>query len=178
MTAAGRRLPYLFVALSVGSLGVCAAAFPLESSFRFVLTSAILLAARRARVVLALELTLGAALFVATWAGAAEWYSAAPYLDTFAHTAVPAVAMAALSWHLARRETPSPPSVFLLAAGLVMLAAVAWELYEWVVVNIFAGRTIHTDVGDTVRDIAASAVGCLLAGLFVRRIDVTARTQA
>jgi hypothetical protein len=86
-------MPYLFVGLTLASVAIAAAVFPFESAFRFMMLSAILLAVRRrAQLLLSLELALGATMFAATWAGAADWYSVAFGIDKVAHTIVPAAA--------------------------------------------------------------------------------------
>lgn len=180
MTATSRRhSSYLLPALSVASLSVSAAAFPPETSFRFVMLLVILLIVRRyAKLTLALDLALGSAMLAATWAAAAKWYSIGFGVDKIAHTVVPAVATMSACYYLENREPrssrttefPRRLATFVSAASFVILAAVAWEIYEWIVVNVFRGTTIHIDDLDTAGDLVATVVGCVLGGLLSTKL--------
>jgi hypothetical protein len=156
---------------------------PAESQLRFCLLLAALLILRRTRLPAHVEIPLGTALFLATLAGAANWYHALSWLDWVAHTVVPALACLAFCHHrrvriLSRAAETVKRRVFAMVAisiGFGLTIAVTWETYEWLSANLFAARTISIDGSDTIEDLTAAAFGSAIAGAWAAHMELHRR---
>ena len=156
---------------------------PAESQLRFCLLLAVLLILRRVRLPARVEIPLGVALFLATLAGAANWYRAFGWLDWVAHTVVPALACLAFCHHrsvrlASRSAEPATRRVLAVVAisiGFGLAIGTVWEMYEWLSANWFSVRTISIDGPDTIDDLTATACGSALAGAWFARVELHRR---
>jgi hypothetical protein len=125
-----------------------------------------------------LDVTCCTVLLVGAWAAELDWYLAVGWLDVVVHAA--ATGLVAVLGHLAlvrlgavaAADDPHLPRAR-LGGGVVTLAlgvtlAVLWELGEWFGHTVLDDR-IQVGYTDTLGDLAAGAVGALVAGVLVAR---------
>ncbi|WP_354498111.1 hypothetical protein [Mycetocola sp. 2940] len=120
----------------------------------------------------ALDIAFGITVLVATWSGLLNLYEAIAFWDILVHFALNGL-FAAVLYILAMRcdVIPDPGdgrasfrTVFTLITAFGLASGAVWELSEWVGHTI-VDETIFVGYNDTIGDIAAGALGSLLAGL-------------
>ena len=126
----------------------------------------------------ALDATYCAVLLFAAWAAELDWYLAIGWLDVVVHAA--ATGLIAAMTHLLlvrvgalpRVDDPTPAHARLGAAvvttALGVSLAVVWEFGEWFG-HTHVDSRIQVGYTDTVGDLAAGAVGAMVAGVLLAR---------
>ncbi|MET1133800.1 MAG: hypothetical protein ABWX60_10310 [Aeromicrobium sp.] len=126
----------------------------------------------------ALDVTFCGALLLGGWAAQLDWYLAVPGLDLVVHAAATGL-IAALTWQvlvkvgaLATHDDPrlARPRLgtFVVTATTAVALAVVWEFLEWMG-HTWIDDRIQVGYKDTIGDLAAGAVGALIAALVVSR---------
>lgn len=129
---------------------------------------------------------LGVVLSVAAWMGLLDLYADVPWLDLAVHLVATGV-LAALAWRTlvrlgavvspqrvpaagAHASGPARPAlgVVVVTTALGVMLAVLWELGEWAGAT-FVDGSINVGYTDTLGDLAAGAVGSLVAGILLAR---------
>lgn len=132
-----------------------------------------------------LDVSYGVTLLVAGWAALLDWYLAVPGLDLVVHGAATGL-IGAVTWQVLVRVGALPHhddvrldrprlGTFVATAGAAVTLAVVWEFLEW------GGHTWIDDriqVGylDTIGDLAAGAVGAVVAALIASRTSMAEPT--
>ena len=125
-----------------------------------------------------LDVTYCATLIVAGWAALLDWYLAVPGLDLVVHAAATGL-IGAVTWQVLVRVGALPHhddvrlerprlGTFVVTTGAAVTLAVVWEFLEWMG-HTWIDDRIQVGYNDTVGDLAAGAVGAVIAGLFVSR---------
>ena len=119
----------------------------------------------------ALDTALGVVLLVAAWSSVLDLYAAIPVWDVVVHFAANGLIAAAL-YRLAERLRivalgASPLATAVVTAAFGTSAAVVWEIAEWAG-HIFVDVSIFVAYTDTVGDLAAGALGSIVAGCSMR----------
>ncbi|MET0887889.1 MAG: hypothetical protein ABWX92_15730 [Mycetocola sp.] len=129
-----------------------------------------------------LDAAFGITVLVAAWSGLLNLYEAIAFWDILIHFALNGLCAAVL-YILAMRcdVIPDPGdgrasfrSVVTLTTAFGLAAGAVWELSEWVGHTII-DDTIYVGYDDTIGDIAAGALGALLAGLAGRYFSAESR---
>ncbi|MFG3310183.1 hypothetical protein [Streptomyces wuyuanensis] len=162
------------VRLLVLASAVAAGVTSREGTLLLALLFLALLVPRVARLPALLDLMVCASLTWATWSQVWHWYRVVGWYDTVVHFVTPGTVAAALHLLLSRyRLLPSPDDERLRRAAVPLTttalgAAVAclWEMYEWLIVDVF-DTPIRVGYQDTVADLAAGMGGSLTAGLML-----------
>ncbi|WP_432076276.1 hypothetical protein [Streptomyces wuyuanensis] len=162
------------VRLLVLASAVVAGVTSREGTLLLALLFLALLVPRVARLPALLDLMVCASLTWATWSQVWHWYRVVGWYDTVVHFVTPGTVAAALHLLLSRyRLLPSPDDERLRRAAVPLTttalgAAVAclWEMYEWLIVDVF-DTPIRVGYQDTVADLAAGMGGSLTAGLML-----------
>ncbi|MFS0885811.1 hypothetical protein [Aeromicrobium sp. 179-A 4D2 NHS] len=125
-----------------------------------------------------LDVTYCATLLIAGWAALLDWYLAVPGLDLVVHGAATGL-IGAVTWQVlvragalthhddVRLERPRL-GTFVVTAGAAVTLAVVWEFLEWIG-HTWVDERIQVGYDDTVGDLAAGAVGAVVAALLVSR---------
>ncbi len=130
-----------------------------------------------------LDVAFGVTTLLAAWAAALDWYRALGWLDLAVHLVATGLIAALAHLTLVRLGVAPPPDAAAadrsqrhrprLGAGVVTSAvgvalATLWELGEWFGNTVLDDR-IQVGYTDTVSDLAAGAVGAVVAGVLVAR---------
>jgi len=127
---------------------------------------------------LGLDVSFCATLLVAGWAAQLDWYLAVPGLDLLVHAAATGL-IGAVTWQVLVRVGALPHhddvrlerprlGTFVVTTGAAVALAVVWELLEWMG-HTWIDDRIQVGYNDTVGDLAAGAVGAVVAALLVSR---------
>lgn len=147
-----------------------------EAGLRFGLLALIIGIARWGDVPPPFAAAFAVLALLATWASVHHWYRQIAPADEIVHLLTPASLAAVLYFLLvrarvmpdaqvSRRELRSwTPVLWVTLAGVA--AAVLWEFYEWGVEQV-APSSVIVGYTDTVVDLAAGAVGSVVAGRLV-----------
>lgn len=125
-----------------------------------------------------LDVTYCATLLIAGWAALLDWYLTVPGLDLLVHGAATGL-IGAVTWQVLVRVGALPHhddvrlerprlGTFVVATGAAVTLAVVWEFLEWMGHTAIDDR-IQVGYNDTIGDLAAGAVGAVVAGLLVSR---------
>lgn len=125
-----------------------------------------------------LDLSYCATLLIAGWAAQLDWYLAVPGLDLVVHGAATGL-IGAVMWQVLVRVGALPHhddvrldrprlGTFVVTSGTAVTLAVVWEFLEWMG-HTWIDDRIQVGYDDTISDLAAGAVGAVVAALLVSR---------
>jgi hypothetical protein len=144
--------------------------------FSLVLGGTVIPRALAAPVALDASYCLG--ILFAAWAAELDWYLRVGWLDVVVHAAVTGLVAAMVHLLLVRVDAFPPvdgalPARSRLGAAVAtttlgVCLAVLWEFGEWFG-HTYLDSRIQVGYGDTVGDLAAGAVGALVAGVLLAR---------
>jgi hypothetical protein len=122
-----------------------------------------------------LDIALGLTLLTAAWSSVLDLYAAIPSWDIAVHFAANGLLAAALyvvaqRLHIVPAAAPARATT-VLTACFGITAAVVWEIAEWAGHN-FIDASIFVAYTDTIGDLAAGALGSILAGCSMRHLGV------
>lgn len=119
----------------------------------------------------------GTILFAA-WAAQLDWYVSVEWLDVVVHALVTGLVATMVHFALVKLAAVAPPDdtrlrrarlgSALTTAALGVALATVWEFGEWFGHTQIDER-IQVGYGDTIGDLAAGALGAVLAGLLLAR---------
>ncbi|MFO6452241.1 MULTISPECIES: hypothetical protein [unclassified Aeromicrobium] len=129
----------------------------------------------------ALDVAYCTALLLGGWAAQLDWYVAVPELDIVVH-AVATGLIAALTWQVLVKVGALPAhddpriarprlGAFIVTITTAVALAVVWEFLEWMG-HTWLDDRIQVGYDDTIGDLAAGALGALVAALVVSRTSV------
>jgi hypothetical protein len=125
-----------------------------------------------------LDVAYCGALLIGGWAAQLDWYRAVPGLDLIVHATATGF-IAVITWQVLVRVGALPGhadprlqrpglGAFVLTATSAVTLAVLWEFGEWIG-HTYLDDRIQVGYGDTMGDLAAGALGALVAALIVSR---------
>ncbi|GAA2083979.1 hypothetical protein IDH50_05815 [Aeromicrobium tamlense] len=126
----------------------------------------------------ALDVAYCGTLLLGGWAAQLDWYLAVPELDIVVHAAATGL-IAALTWQVLVKVGALPAhddpriarprlGAFIVTITTAVALAVVWEFLEWMG-HTWLDDRIQVGYDDTVGDLAAGAIGAVVAALVVSR---------
>lgn len=122
-----------------------------------------------------LQAALGATMLAAAGASVLRLYETIPWVDLPAHFLLNGLITASLGIVLLRAGLLAEPSSRRGRTGIALTTAttgvalgVVWEIAEWVA-STYIDPSVYVYYGDTIGDLSAGGVGCVLAGLILAR---------
>ncbi|GAA3538297.1 hypothetical protein AFL01nite_13240 [Aeromicrobium flavum] len=125
-----------------------------------------------------LDVAYCATLLIGGWAAQLDWYLAVPGLDLIVHATATGL-IAVITWQVLVRAGALPghadprlerPALgaFVVTATSAVTLAVLWEFGEWLG-HTYLDDRIQVGYLDTIGDLAAGALGAVIAALIVSR---------